>query len=71
MANTFGVGIMKLNWQLMLIVFWFFMNLIAIPLAILCNLIQDLLYLISPKLTVRFNEWILSIWLSIGDDDDE
>ena len=55
----------------MSVVFWFFMNLIATPLAILCNLIQDLLYLISPKLTVRFNEWVLSIWLSIGDDDDE
>ncbi len=71
MANAFGVSIMKVIWQLMSVVFWFFMSLIATPLAILCNLIQDLLYLISPKLTVRFNEWILSIWLSIGDDDDE
>ncbi len=62
---------MKVIWQLMSVVFWVCMSLIATPLAILCNSIQDLLYLISPKLTVRFNEWILSIWLSIGDDDDE
>ena len=62
---------MKVIFQLLSVIFWFFMNLIAKPLAMLCNLIQDLLYLISPELTVRFNEWILSIWLSIGDDDDE
>ena len=62
---------MKVICQLMTLVFWFFMNLIAKPLAILCNMIQDLLYLISPKLTVRFSEWVCSIWLSIGDDDDE
>tara|TARA_R100000008_G_scaffold44960_1_gene26206 strand:- start:10314 stop:10466 length:153 start_codon:yes stop_codon:yes gene_type:complete len=47
------------------------MNAIAIPLAFILNCIQDLLWLISPKLTLWFNRGVIAVYSKLVKEDEE
>ncbi len=53
------------------VAFWIIMNAIAIPLAFILNCIQDLLWLISPKLTLWFNRGVIAVYSKLVKEDEE
>lgn len=53
------------------VAFWFIMNVIAIPLAFILNCIQDLLWLISPKLTLWFNRGVIDVYSKLVKEDED